>query len=321
MLPMNSRVLSSSRSVLSVSRSHSSLMAQIHPSSLVFGGSELLTLLSAYRHSSAVPVAIHLDHITDERHLYAALDMKTSDGKPLLDSVMVDGSALPLEQNILWTKKMASYAHQRGVVVEAELGRLAGEEVDLLSPHSTSPVLIASQDGLSIPDVEAKMTDPAVVEEFLTRTQVRWDLLLFPFTHSPSLQVDLLAVTIGNVHGKYARPPALDFDRMKHILRVVQTSPSPTVSATHLVLHGASGLPSELIHQAIVEGQICKLNVNTDLRTASLQSLRRAFREEEEAGGVGGGRGGVEVLALMRGSYEAMKTVARDKITLFRHSA
>jgi hypothetical protein len=52
-------------------------------------------------------------------------------------------------------------------------------EVDLLSPHSTSPVLIASQGGLSIPDVEAKMTDPAVVEEFLTRTQVRWDLLLF----------------------------------------------------------------------------------------------------------------------------------------------
>jgi fructose/tagatose bisphosphate aldolase len=194
---------------LSVSRSDSSLMAQIHPSSLVFGGSELLTLLSAYRHSSAVPVAIHLDHITDERHLYEALDMKTSDGKPLLDSVMVDGSALPLEQNILWTKKMASYAHQRGVVVEAELGRLAGEEVDLLSPHSTSPVLIASQDGLSIPDVEAKMTDPAVVEEFLTRTQVRWDLLLFQL---PPLQM----------------PSSL----------------------------------TELIHQAIVEGQICKLKTS-----------------------------------------------------------
>jgi hypothetical protein len=82
-------------------------------------------------------------------------------------------------------------------------------EVDLLSPHSTSPVLIASQGGLSIPDVEAKMTDPAVVEEFLTRTQVRWDLLLFQL---PPLQM----------------PSSL----------------------------------TELIHQAIVEGQICKLKTS-----------------------------------------------------------
>jgi fructose/tagatose bisphosphate aldolase len=98
----------------------------------MFGGSELLTLLAAYRQSSSVPVAIHLDHITDERHLYEALEMKTTDGKILLDSVMVDGSALSLEENILWTKKMASYAHGKGVVVEAELGRLAGEEVGLI---------------------------------------------------------------------------------------------------------------------------------------------------------------------------------------------
>jgi fructose-bisphosphate aldolase, class II len=89
-------------------------------------------------------VAIHLDHITDEKHLLMALEMKTSDGRPLLDSVMVDGSEHPLEENIRWTAKMASYAHRRGVVVEAELGRLAGEEVRLIPfslPHIASPCL------------------------------------------------------------------------------------------------------------------------------------------------------------------------------------
>lgn len=86
-------------------------------------------MLAAYRHSATVPVAIHLDHITEERHLLMALEMKTPDGKVLLDSVMVDGSEYPLEENILWTRKMAAMAHAHGVVVEAELGRLAGEEV------------------------------------------------------------------------------------------------------------------------------------------------------------------------------------------------
>lgn len=85
-------------------------------------------------------MSIHLDHVTDEKHLLKALEMTTSDGRPLLDSVMVDGSEHSLEQNIQWTARMASYAHQRGVVVEAELGRLAGEEVSffLSSQISTS---------------------------------------------------------------------------------------------------------------------------------------------------------------------------------------
>lgn len=123
----------------------------------------------------------------------------------------------------------------------------------------------------------------------------------------------MLAVTIGNVHGKYSRPPQLDFTRLNRILREVVDSSCPNIQATHLVLHGASGLPSSLIHRAIKEGRVCKLNVNTDLREAALGSMRDAFARERS-----GERPRADILALMKGSYEAMKSVARVKITLFR---
>lgn len=91
-------------------------------------------MLSTFRSNATVPIAIHLDHITDENHLYMAMNMKTLDNKPLLDSVMVDGSEYSLEENILWTSKMAKIAHENGIIVEAELGRLAGEEVPSIIP-------------------------------------------------------------------------------------------------------------------------------------------------------------------------------------------
>jgi fructose/tagatose bisphosphate aldolase len=103
---------------------------------------------------------------------------------------------------------------------------------------------------------------------------------------------------------------------LHRILRAVEESSCPNLRSTHLVLHGASGLPSSLIHRAIAEGQICKLNVNTDLREAALSSMRKAFADGVSRGSSGGKR--VDVLALMKGSYGAMKAVAREKISLFR---
>lgn len=107
------------------------------------------------------------------------------------------------------------------------------------------------------------MTDPLVVEEFLARTQV-----------------DMLAVTIGNVHGKYAKPPALDFQRLRQIRQVIEKSTNSNIRETHLVLHGASGLPVDQISQSIHDGRICKFNVNTDLRNASLSTMRNLFQEK-----------------------------------------
>jgi tagatose 1,6-diphosphate aldolase GatY/KbaY len=111
---------------------------------------------------------------------------------------------------------------------------------------------IYAQDGLSISEKEAKMTDPVEAEVFVRETQI-----------------DLLAVTIGNVHGSYSRPPALDFARLEAIAARVPSS-------LPLVLHGASGLPGTLIQGAIQRG-VCKFNVNTDLRAAAMRALRQAI--------------------------------------------
>lgn len=99
-----------------------------------------------------------------------------------------------------------------------------------------------------------KMTDPITVNHYVEETKI-----------------DLLTVTIGNVHGKYHNPPNLDFARLEQINRQLdqlRDTPRP-----HLVLHGASGLPSEMTKRAMELG-IVKFNVNTDLRTAALRYLK-----------------------------------------------
>lgn len=98
------------------------------------------------------------------------------------------------------------------------------------------------------------MTDPIKAVRFVQETKV-----------------ELLAVTIGNVHGKYAmNPPQLDFDRLQQIRRNLQAEQCHP----HLVLHGASGLPSNLIQQCI-QHEVVKFNVNTDLRTSALDFMKK----------------------------------------------
>lgn len=110
---------------------------------------------------------------------------------------------------------------------------------------------------MSVPDKEAKMTDPSCVAAYVRDTGV-----------------DMLAVTIGNVHGQYARPPRLDFPRLEAIRRAVPFN-------FPLVLHGASGLPMDLIQGAISRG-VCKFNVNTDLRIAAVNHVRDAVTRKEK---------------------------------------
>ena len=184
----------------------------------------------------------------------------------LVDSVMCDGSAHPYEENVAWTRRMTALAHQKGIPVEAELGRLAGEE-----------------DGLSVMEKEAKMTDPNQVPDFLERTGV-----------------DFIAVTIGNVHGVYAmNPPVLDIPRLAEI-RAKTDVP--------LVLHGASGLPPSLVHETIRVGGICKFNVNTEVRAAAMAVVRGEEGEEKRK----------DVLPLMLATSAAMQRVVEEKMRLFK---
>ena len=250
------------------------VMLQVHPASLHFGGAALLHMLYSLKQRALVPVYLHLDHATEANDIMLALNNG-------VDSVMIDGSHLSLEDNMKWTASLAKVAHGYGCVVEAELGRLVGQE-----------------DGLSVAEKEGKMTDPAVVTRYISETKV-----------------DLLAVTIGNVHGKYKAPPALDFARLGAIseaamaVKDADRFPGATgAGPVKLVLHGASGLSLPLVQRALQLG-VCKFNVNTDLREAALEEYQKAFR--------GTGAAGQDILPLMKQTQAAMESVALAKFSLF----
>ncbi|MDX2099602.1 MAG: class II fructose-bisphosphate aldolase, partial [Leptolyngbyaceae cyanobacterium bins.59] len=198
-------------------------MLQLHPSALKYGESPLVALCLEAARTATVPVSVHLDHSTSVSDIQLAL-------KAGVRSIMADGSPLSYEQNLEFTRDMTALAHEYHAIVEAEIGRISGTE-----------------DGLTIAEKEAKMTDPDQAVEFVYRTKV-----------------DALAVTIGNVHGEYKSPPRLDFARLERIRRLIEIP---------LVLHGASGLPESMISRSIQLG-VCKFNVNTEVRQAYMQALK-----------------------------------------------
>lgn len=231
-------------------------MLQLHPSALKYGKSPLVALCLEAAHTANVPVAVHLDHSTSAIDILKALDAGVR-------SIMADGSPLPYKENLQFTREMTQIAHARGAVVEAEIGRISGTE-----------------DGLTIAEKEAKMTDPDQAVEFVQATQV-----------------DALAVTIGNVHGEYKSPPRLDFPRLERIRSLL---PIP------LVLHGASGLPESMISRSIQLG-VCKFNVNTEVRQAYMEALKAEVCAA----------GSKDLLEVTGEAIAAMEEVITEKLHLF----
>jgi fructose-bisphosphate aldolase class II len=199
-------------------------------------------------------IALHLDHGEDFEICKACID----DG---FTSVMVDGSHLPYEENIALTKRVVAYAHERGVVVEAELGRLAGVE-----------------DAVNVKAEDATYTDPDQAVDFVTRTGC-----------------DSLAIAIGTSHGAYKfaadSDPKIDIERLKVISNLLPNYP--------LVLHGASsvipefvqmcndfggdlkdakGCPEPMLREAAQYG-VCKINIDSDLRLAMTGVIRKELTE------------------------------------------
>lgn len=236
--------------------SQSAAMLQIHPSALKYGSSTLVVMCLEAARAATVPIAVHLDHSTTKSDIHQALAAGMS-------SIMADGSHLPYQENLSFTREMTRLAHEYGAVVEAEIGRISGTE-----------------DGLTIAQKEAKMTDPIQAVEFVQATQV-----------------DSLAVTIGNVHGEYKSPPRLDFERLARIRSLIDIP---------LVLHGASGLPEWMISQSIQLG-VCKFNVNTEVRQAYMQSLK-----DEVCGA-----SPKDLLDIADSAIAAMQKVITEKLHLF----
>ncbi len=212
----------------------------------------LTKLVEAAIADTGVDVALHLDHGEDFEICKKCVD----DG---FTSVMIDGSKYPFEENIRLTKEVVDYAHDHGVVVEAELGKLAGVE-----------------DNIKVDARSATFTDPDEAAEFVERTGV-----------------DSLAIAIGTSHGayKFKGEPYLDFDRLKTIHALLPHTPLVLHGASSVLkefvdrcnqyggeIPGAQGVPEEMIREAVKHG-ICKVNIDTDLRLAMTAEIRRVLAE------------------------------------------
>ena len=214
-----------------------------------------------------LPVCVHLDHGDSFELCKSCIDGGFT-------SVMIDGSSKSFEDNIALTKQVVEYAHDHGVVVEGELGTLAGVE-----------------DEVCVSAEESSYTRPEEVEEFVSRTGV-----------------DSLAIAIGTSHGAYKftaeqctrneegilMPPPLRFDILDEISKRLPEFP--------IVLHGASSVPQEfvkIINQyggkmpdavGIPEDQlriaaqkaVCKINIDSDLRLAMTGTIRQFFNEHPD---------------------------------------
>ncbi|MGI5874693.1 MAG: class II fructose-1,6-bisphosphate aldolase [Bacillota bacterium] len=217
----------------------------------------LMKLVEAAEIETGLPICLHLDHGADFDICKSCIDSGFT-------SVMIDGSKLPFEENIALTKEVVEYAHAHGVVVEGELGKLAGIE-----------------DDVNVSDADASYTRPEEVEEFVSRTGV-----------------DSLAIAIGTSHGAYkfkpGQKPQLRFDILEEVGKRLPEFP--------IVLHGASsvipeyvkmindnggampdaiGIPEDMLRKA-ASMAVCKINIDSDLRLAMTGTIRKHFNEHPE---------------------------------------
>jgi tagatose 1,6-diphosphate aldolase GatY/KbaY len=241
--------------VVAAETARSPAILQVHPAALQHGGLPLVAMCLSAAQGAAVPMSVHLDHSTSLEEIKAILGAGVR-------SIMADGSGLSYPENIRFTLDATALAHEYGAVVEAELGRLSGTE-----------------DGLTVAEYEAKLTNPIEAAEFVEQTGI-----------------DILAVCIGNAHGRYLSTPQLDFERLAAIRQRVSIP---------LVLHGASGLPAQIITRAIELG-VCKFNVNTEVRSAYVSALREQLSNDS-----------LDVLELMGAAEQAMCSVILEKLHRF----
>ncbi|MBQ3004822.1 MAG: class II fructose-1,6-bisphosphate aldolase [Clostridia bacterium] len=241
--------------VAAASKLNAPLILQVSAGARKYANHTYLTkLVEAAVEETGLPIALHLDHGADFEICKSCINGGFT-------SVMIDGSHFPYEENIEVTRKVVEYAHAHGVVVEGELGQLAGIE-----------------DDVNVSAEEASYTQPEQVHDFVTRTGV-----------------DSLAIAIGTSHGAYkfkpGQKPQLRFDILDEVGRLLPNFP--------IVLHGASsvvpefveqinkyggempdaiGIPEEMLREAATKA-VCKINIDSDLRLAMTAAVRKHFVE------------------------------------------
>ena len=238
----------------------------------------LMKLVEAAEIETQLPICLHLDHGDSFEICKACIDGGFT-------SVMIDGSHLPFEENIKLTKQVVDYAHDHGVVVEGELGRLAGVE-----------------DDINVSEEESSYTKPEEVEEFVARTGV-----------------DSLAVAIGTSHGayKFKGEPELRFDILEEIARRLPGFPIVLHGASSVIpefvekinkyggnMPGARGVPEDMLRKA-ARSAVCKINIDSDLRLAMTGTIREYLAQHPDH---------FDPRQYLRPAREAIKELVKHKL-------
>jgi len=238
----------------------------------------LMKLIEAAIEDTGLPICVHLDHGEDFEICKQCIDGGFT-------SVMIDGSKYDFEENIRLTKQVVDYAHEKGVVVEGELGKLAGVE-----------------DDVKVDAKDAAYTDPNQVEEFVKRTGV-----------------DSLAIAIGTSHGayKFKGEPKLRFDILEDIQKRLPGFPIVLHGASSVIpeyvdminkyggqMPGAKGVPEDMLRKA-ASMAVCKINIDSDLRLAMTATIRKHFAENP---------GDFDPRQYLKPAREAIKEMVKHKI-------
>jgi len=244
--------------VAAAEEENSPIILQASQGAISYAGLDVIAaIVLTMAKSTKIPMSLHLDHGTSFEQNVKCL-------RAGFTSLMFDGSMLPFEENVAITKKIVEIARPVGVSVEGELGRIAGTE-----------------DGFTVNQVEALMTQPEEAAEFAKLTGV-----------------DALAIAVGSVHRMTVQEAVLDIDRIRAIRKSVNIP---------LVLHGSSGVTDESIINAIREG-VCKINVATALNMVFVQGMSSALKAKP---------GEVDPRKILGVSREEVKKVVKGKIRLF----
>jgi len=236
------------------SENNSPVILQVSSSAIKYARMPyLMKMVEAAVETTNIPIALHLDHGPDFETCKECVDAGFT-------SVMIDGSKYSFEENVELTKKVVEYAHSKGVVVEAELGKLAGIE-----------------DDVNVSEAEAKYTDPDQAKEFVERTGC-----------------DSLAIAIGTSHGayKFKGEAKLRLDILQEIREKIPNTPIVLHGASSVIpelvemcnqyggdIPGAKGVPNDILKEAGKLG-VSKINVDTDLRLAMTANIRKVFGEK-----------------------------------------
>jgi fructose-bisphosphate aldolase class II len=244
--------------VEAVAQEKAPLILQVSRGARKYAGISYLRAIidAVVKENPDIPIAINLDH----GDTFETCKQFVDDG---FTSVMIDASSKPFEENIKITKQAVEYAHDHGVMVEAELGQLGGIEEDVV--------------GVDSDDISKHLADPAQVQEFVKKTGC-----------------DSLAIACGTSHGayKFKKEPKLAFDviqkcadRLPGFPLVMHGSSSVLREFIDLInkyggdMPNAMGVPEEAVSKA-AKMAVCKVNIDTDLRLALTAKIRQVFAEK-----------------------------------------